>query len=68
MLNILLGPILIAIDSAPENMREGVALCVVLIPAMACVLFSRRKWCVSVSVTALLLWLFFGIIGLGIGC
>ena len=67
-MRILLGPLLLAMDVAPVNIWSGFALTIILIPAVALVAFRPRVWTTAVSIFALLAWVFFGIIGDGIGC
>jgi hypothetical protein len=67
-MRIFLGPLLFAMDVAPTNVWTGVALTIVLLPAIALVAFRPRVWTAAVSILALLAWVFLGIIGDGIGC
>ena len=65
-MEILLGPILFIMDVATPNKWAGIALTISLIPLMMLVAFRRRAWAALVSGLALLLWLFFGLVGRGI--
>ena len=67
-MHILLGPLLMAMDVAPENVCTGVVLTIILLPAMALVAFRPRAWTAAVSFVAFLAWMFLGVIGAGIGC
>ena len=67
-MRILLGPLLFAMDVAPANIWAGVALTIILLPAIALVAFRPRLWTAGVSILALLAWVFLGIVGEGIGC
>lgn len=67
-MRILLGPILIAMDAAPENVWWGVGLTIILLPAIALVTFRPSLWTAAVSFLALLAWVFLGFVGNGIGC
>ena len=66
-MRILLGPILWTMDVAPVNVWWGVALTVILLPAIVLVAFRRRAWTAAVSLFASIAWLILGIIGDGIG-
>ena len=68
LMRILLGPILLIMDVAPANVRLGIALTATLIPALALVAFKRRPWAALLSVLALLVWLFLGVVAAGIQC
>jgi hypothetical protein len=65
-MRVLLGPILFVMDVAPANVWSGIALTILLIPAMALVAFRPRVWTAAVSIAALTAWLILGIVGDGI--
>lgn len=67
-MRIFLGPLLFAMDVAPVNIWTGIVLTVVLLPAIALVAFRPRPWTAIVSILAVLVWTFLGIIAKGIGC
>lgn len=61
----LLGPILFIMDSAPENVRPGVILTVVLILVIGLGLW-KRWWLVVIA--AAVAWLFLGFIANAANC
>ena len=65
-MRILLGPILFIMDVAPANVLWGVALTVLLLPAITLFAWKRRPWAAVVSIVALMIWVFLGIVGDGI--
>jgi hypothetical protein len=65
-MRILLGPILFVLDVAPENVWWGVALTILLVPAIVLFAFRRRVWTAVVSIMALAAWLILGVVGGGI--
>ena len=66
-MRIFLGPILFIMDVAPANVWWGIALTVILLPAMTLFAFRRRAWTAALSLLALIAWVILGIVGDGIG-
>jgi hypothetical protein len=67
-MRILLGPILLLLDVAPENQEAGVALCLLLIPCLAAVIVRPRWWSALLSLFASVTWMFIGLVADGINC
>jgi hypothetical protein len=67
-MRILLGPILLIVDGAPENQASGVGLCLLLLPCLAAVIVRPRWWSALLSLLAAVAWVFIGLVGDGIDC
>jgi hypothetical protein len=66
--NAILGPLHLAMDTAPSNVDAGVFLMVLLIPCLFGVLLKPHPVTFVVSLLAFLAWMFLGIVGQGISC
>ena len=66
-MSILLGPILFIMDAAPANVWSGLALTIILLPAMALFAVRPKAWTAALSLVALIVWVILGVIGDGIG-
>ena|SRR6266851_4179501 len=64
----LFGPLHCATDVAPENVRFGIFLSIVLVPMMFAYLVKPHWTTAVLSLIGILSWLFLGVICEGISC
>ncbi len=62
------GPFHFVTDVAPENIRDGIVACVILIPMIFLFFIWPHPITALVSLVGVLIWLFLGVIGKSIGC
>ncbi|TWU11201.1 hypothetical protein CA54_00040 [Symmachiella macrocystis] len=64
----LLGPLTLVADVAPQNQLTGAILTVVLVPCLFAYAIRQNFLCFWVTMVSIFVWLFVGMIGVGINC
>jgi hypothetical protein len=65
---VLWGPVNFIADTAPVNQITGFVLCAILVPGILAFALKPRPATAAISLLAVLLWVVFGMIGIGIHC